>query len=71
MKGRREFLKGSLVLAAAAIVGSAVPVQPASTFPVALIYTKEAPGRWAKEGAHAPKVTVEGRNASGWLLPIL
>jgi superoxide reductase len=63
MKVRREFLKGSLVLAGAAIVGSAVPVQAASTFPVALIYTKEATGRWAgKEGAHAPKVTVEGRN---------
>lgn len=50
-------------MAGAAIVGSAVPVQAASTFPVALIYAKEAPGRWAgKEGAHAPKVTVEGRN---------
>jgi superoxide reductase len=63
MKGRREFLKGSLVLAGAAFVGSAVPVQAVGTFPVALIYTKEAPGRWAgKEGAHAPKVTAEGRN---------
>jgi superoxide reductase len=38
-------------------------VQAASTFPVALIYTKEDPGRWAgKEGAHAPRVTVEGRS---------
>jgi superoxide reductase len=63
MKGRREFLKGSLVFAGAAIMGSAVPVQGASTFPLALIYTKEAPGRWAgKEGSHAPKMTVEGRN---------
>jgi superoxide reductase len=63
MNGRRAFLKGSLVFAGAAIAGSAAPVQAASTFPVALIYTKEAPGRWAgKEGAHAPKVTVEGRN---------
>jgi superoxide reductase len=63
MKGRREFLKGSLVFAGAAIMGSAVPVQGASTFPLALIYTKEAPGRWAgKEGSHAPRMTVEGRN---------
>lgn len=63
MKGRRELLKGSLVFAGAAIVGSSVPVQAVSAFPVALIYTKEAPGRWAgKEGAHAPKVTGEGRN---------
>ena len=63
MKERREFLKGILVFAGAAIVGSAMPVEAASTFPVALIYTKEAPGRWAgKEGSHAPKVTVEGKS---------
>ena len=63
MKGRREFLKGSLVFAGGAIVGSALPVQATSAFPSGLIYTKETPGRWAgKEGAHAPKVTVEGRN---------
>ena len=62
MKERREFLKGSLVFAGAALAGSAVGVQAASTFPVGLIYTKEAPGRWAgKEGAHVPKVTVEGK----------
>lgn len=63
MKGRRDFLKGSLVLAgAAAVAGGAARVQAASTFPVGLIYTKEAPWRWAgKEGAHAPKPTMEGR----------
>ena len=37
MKERREFLKGILVFAGAAIVGIAVPVQAASTFPVTLI----------------------------------
>ena len=63
MKGRRDFLKGSLVVAGVAMAGGAVKVQAASTFPVGLIYTKEAPGRWAgKEGSHAPKVTMEGRN---------
>jgi superoxide reductase len=62
MRERREFLKGSLVFAGAAIVGRTMPVQAAITFPVGLIYTREAPGRWAgKEGAHAPKVTMEGR----------
>ena len=62
MNGRREFLKGSLLFAGAAMVGIAMGVQAASTFPAALVYTKEAPGRWAgKEGAHVPKVTVEGR----------
>ena len=60
MNGRREFVKGSLVFAGAAVAATAVRVQAASTFPVGLIYTKEAPGRWAgKEGAHAPKVAVE------------
>jgi superoxide reductase len=62
MKGRREFLKGSLVLAGAAVLGSAVRGQAESTFPTNLIYTKEQPGRWAgKQGGHAPIVTVEGR----------
>ena len=63
MKGRRDFLKGSLVVAGAAVVGNAVRVQAATQFPKGLIYTKEAPGRWAgKEGAHVPQVTVEGEN---------
>jgi superoxide reductase len=61
MKGRREFLKGSLAVAGMAVTGGAVRVEAASRFPVGLIYTKEAPGRWAgKEGIHAPKITVEG-----------
>ena len=39
-----------------------MPVQADSSFPAAIIYTKQTPGRWAgKEGAHAPRVTVEGR----------
>jgi len=63
MKGRRDFLKGSLLFAGAVVVGSAGKAQAATKFPPALVYTKEAPGRWAgKEGAHAPVVTVEGRN---------
>jgi superoxide reductase len=63
MRERREFLKGSIFVAGAAILGSTVLVQAATTFPVALIYTREAPARWAgKEGAHAPKVTVEEKN---------
>ena len=63
MEGRREFLKGTLMVAGATLMGTGVPVQAAGTFPAGLIYTKEAPGRWAgKEGAHVPKVTVEGRS---------
>jgi superoxide reductase len=62
MKGRREFLKGSLIVACAAMTGSAARVEAASKFPVGLIYTQEAPGQWAgKEGTHAPRVTLEER----------
>jgi superoxide reductase len=62
MEGRREFLKSSLVVAGAVVLGSAKRIEAASTFPIGLIYTQEAPGRWAgKEGIHAPKVTVKGR----------
>lgn len=63
MEGRREVLKGTRMVAGATLMGTGVPVQAAGTFPAGLIYTKEAPGRWAgKEGAHVPKVTVEGRS---------
>jgi superoxide reductase len=62
MKGRREFFKDSLLVAGALVAGSALKAQAASTFPPALIYTKEAPGRWAgREGSHVPQVTLEGK----------
>jgi superoxide reductase len=61
MKSRRDFLKGSLIVAGAAVVGRAVQVEAAGPFPAGLVYTKTAPGRWAgKEGAHVPRVTLEG-----------
>ena len=63
MKGRRDFLKGSLTVLGAAMVGTAVQAQAATKFPAGLIYTKDALGRWAgKEGAHVPQVTVQGKN---------
>jgi superoxide reductase len=63
MKGRRDFLKSSLVLAVMSGTGGAIRVEAATMLPIGLIYTKEAPGRWAgKEGTHAPRVIVEGRN---------
>ena len=63
MKERRTFLKGSLAVAGAAMVGAAGKVHAAGTFPAGLIYTKDAPGRWAgKEGLHAPMAMVEGKN---------
>jgi superoxide reductase len=62
MTGRREFLKRSLAIGGTAVMGSAVKLQAAGKFPAGLIYTKDAPGRWAgKEGTHVPKVAVEGR----------
>jgi superoxide reductase len=61
MEERRDFLKGSLIVAGAAVLGNAIQVQAATMFPNGLIYTKEAPGRWAgKEGAHVPVATVQG-----------
>ncbi len=63
MKERRDFLKGSLIVAGAAVLGNAIQVQAATMFPKGLIYTKESPGRWAgKEGAHAPVATVQREN---------
>ncbi len=62
MEGRRDFLKGSLVVGSVAVLGKAIQVQAATQFPKNLIYTKMDPGRWAgKEGAHVPVVTVSGR----------
>jgi superoxide reductase len=61
MNSRREFLKGSLVIGVAAAAGRSVDAHAAASFPPGLVYTKGNPGRWAgKEGAHAPKVAVEG-----------
>lgn len=63
MKGRRDFLKGSLAMAGAAMAGKAVQLEAARLFPDGLVYTKTTPGRWAgKEGAHVPRVTLEGRS---------
>lgn len=61
MKERRDFLKGSLIVAGAAVLGNAVQVQAETMFPKGLIYTKQSTGRWAgKEGAHVPVATVQG-----------
>jgi superoxide reductase len=59
MGSRRDFIKGSLVLAGAVAAGGAVRAE-AATFPAGLVYTKAMPGRWAgKESLHAPVVTVD------------
>jgi superoxide reductase len=62
MASRRDFLKGSLVLAGALAAGRATEAEAGQPYAAGvLVYTKDAPGRWAgKEGAHVPKVTVEG-----------
>jgi superoxide reductase len=62
MKARREFLKGSLIVTGAVLMGSEAQAQTARKFPAGLIYTKDAPGRWAgKEGLHVPQATVDGK----------
>ena len=63
MKGRRDFLKSSAVIAGGALVGKAAGAQTAGKFPPGLVYTKEAPGRWAgREGTHVPKASLDGKN---------
>jgi len=56
MQGRRDFLKSSAVIAAVALAGERRRSQTAGKFPPGLVYTKDAPGRWAgREGTHVPK----------------
>jgi superoxide reductase len=62
MKGRRDFLKGSVIFAGAAIIGNAGRLHAAMEFSAGLIYTQQAQQRWTgKEGARVPKVTLEGK----------
>ena len=59
MNARRDFIKGSLIVASAAFVGRGNNAH-AATYPAGLLYTIDAPGRWpGKEGSHAPKGTVD------------
>ncbi|HEY5999567.1 MAG TPA: desulfoferrodoxin family protein [bacterium] len=59
MSTRRDFLKGSLAMGVAIAASRVGRAEAATSFPTALIYTKDAPGRWAgKEAAHAPQVTI-------------
>ena len=61
LQGRRDFLKGSIAAAGVALAGTAGQAQAAGKFPPGLIYTKDAPGRWAgREGTHVPKASLEG-----------
>lgn len=66
MKGRRFFLKSSLLAAVALLTsrpstGRAAP----EALPPGLVYTADRPGRWAgKEGSHAPKVVVAGKEVT-------
>jgi superoxide reductase len=63
MQDRRNFLKGSVLVAGAAVAGGIGRAQTAGKFPPGLVYTKEAPGRWAgRESSHVPKATLEGKN---------
>ena len=62
MNNRREFLKGSLFIAGAMVVGrSATTFGASMRFPSGIVYTERDQGKWAgKAGSHAPKVKVEG-----------
>lgn len=61
MKNRRQFLKSSLALTAAAT--AVIPFSQARAVNIAsgVVYTKDNPGRWSKkEASHAPVVKVTG-----------
>lgn len=62
MNERRTFLRKSVLLAGAMILGGATRAFASSgMFPAGLIYTEKNTGKWAgKEGSHVPRVTVEG-----------
>ncbi len=66
MTERREFIKGTLIVAAGMVVaGPLAGSAMAATLPPGLVYTKKNPGMWAaKVGSHAPVVSVEGRNVT-------
>ncbi len=61
MKNRRQFLKSSLALTAAAT--AVIPFAQARAVNVAsgVVYSKDKPGKWSgKEGSHAPAVKIAG-----------
>ena len=66
MTNRRTFLKGSLIMAGAIIVGrSATALGVSGSFPSNIVYTKDDPGKWAKKvGSHAPKVDIDGNRVT-------
>lgn len=65
MTTRRNFLKGSMALAAGAAFSGAGQVFAGDGFPAGIIYTQHNPGKWVKKvGSHAPKVSVQGRKVT-------
>ncbi|MBW1782399.1 MAG: twin-arginine translocation signal domain-containing protein [Deltaproteobacteria bacterium] len=66
MISRRAFLKGSLLVAGAMVVGrSGTALAASGSFPSNIVYTREDPGIWAsKVESHAPKVNVEGNRVT-------
>lgn len=60
MSNRREFIKGSLITAAALSI-TTPSIASASTIPDGIVFTAESPGKWAKKvGGHLPKIEVDG-----------
>lgn len=65
MTDRRQFLKSSLALSAAA--SAAIPFAQARAANMApgVVYSKDNPGMWSKKaGSHAPVVKIEGDNVN-------
>jgi len=66
IKGRRSFLKKSVLMAAGMVVGKNTNAFASSAgFPPGIVYTKDNTGKWAKKArSHAPKVKIEGKKVT-------
>lgn len=66
MNNRRDFLKGSLLMAVGMVAGSSSNAFGSSdNFPAGIVYTNQNPGKWAEKiESHAPKVAVKGNKVT-------
>ena len=65
MTDRRQFLKASLALSAAASATIPFAQARAANMTSGLLYSKDNPGKLSKKtGAHAPVVKIEGNNVN-------
>jgi superoxide reductase len=66
MNNRRDFLKGSFLMAVGMVAGgSSTAFGSSDKFPAGIVYTRQDPGKWAEKiESHAPKVDVKGNKVT-------